>query len=217
MVVAFPESEPEALAALSIGRRDGLLLSLRTQLFGPDLVSVASCPGCDERVELDFTLADIQPPSLTEAVEAEQQLCAEPYEVRFRLPNSLDLMAVSDHNESEARQLLLQRCLLQVDRDGAETAAADLPPAVIEAITQRMAAVDAQADIRLQVTCPACQQEWLATFDTVHFFWDEIDVWARRTLQEVHVLASAYGWSETDILKLSAWRRRAYIELVANQ
>ena len=88
---------------------------------------------------------------------------------------------------------------------------------MIEAITQRMAAVDPQADIRLKVTCPACQHTWLASFDTVHFFWDEIDAWARRTLQEVHVLASAYGWSETDILKLSAWRRRAYIELVANQ
>ena len=34
------------------------------------------------------------------------------------------------------------------------------------------------------------------------------------TLAEVHALAAAYGWTEAEVLALSAARRRAYLELV---
>ena len=37
---------------------------------------------------------------------------------------------------------------------------------------------------------------------------------ARRLLLDVHQLASAYGWSEMEILSLSATRRNAYLEMV---
>jgi hypothetical protein len=37
---------------------------------------------------------------------------------------------------------------------------------------------------------------------------------ARRLLIEVHSLASAYGWSETDILSMSEPRRALYLEMV---
>mgnify|MGYP003381458898 FL=1 len=63
--------------------------------------------------------------------------------------------------------------------------------------------------------CPSCDHRWSALFDIVSFFWREIDDWARRTLREVHSLGRAYGWSEADILTLSAWRRRAYLEMIA--
>jgi len=36
----------------------------------------------------------------------------------------------------------------------------------------------------------------------------------RRLLVEVHALASAYGWSEQEILSLSDARRRLYLEMV---
>ena len=40
---------------------------------------------------------------------------------------------------------------------------------------------------------------------------------AERTLHEIHVIASAYGWSERDILRLSAKRRQTYVDLVINE
>ena len=43
--------------------------------------------------------------------------------------------------------------------------------------------------------------------------WLEIDAWARRTLRDVHALASAYAWSERDVLALSPTRRTLYREL----
>ena len=35
-----------------------------------------------------------------------------------------------------------------------------------------------------------------------------------RTLNEIHLLASAYGWSEGEILSLTAKRRRLYLQMV---
>ncbi len=51
-------------------------------------------------------------------------------------------------------------------------------------------------------------------FDIVSFLWNELNAWAIRTLREVHILASAYGWSETDILAMSPWRRQFYLEVL---
>ena len=77
-----------------------------------------------------------------------------------------------------------------------------------------MALVDPQADVQLALSCPACGQQWRATFDVVSFLWDELDAWARRLLREVHTLASAYHWREADILAMSRWRRQYYLDLV---
>ena len=51
-------------------------------------------------------------------------------------------------------------------------------------------------------------------FDILSFFWGEIQICARRLLREVHALASAYGWTESEILSLSTTRRHAYLEMV---
>ena len=55
---------------------------------------------------------------------------------------------------------------------------------------------------------------WRAVFDIVTFFWSEIEAWACRILREVHILASAYGWCERDILALTSARRQFYLEMV---
>jgi hypothetical protein len=49
----------------------------------------------------------------------------------------------------------------------------------------------------------------------VSFFWMEVESWAYRILRQVHALASAYGWSEGDILAMSPWRRQFYLEMVS--
>ena len=78
-----------------------------------------------------------------------------------------------------------------------------------------MAEADPQADIQLALSCPACGHQWLSTFDIVSFFWSEINAWAYRILREVHILASAYGWREADILAMSPYRRQLYLEMVS--
>jgi hypothetical protein len=203
----WPETPAGELARLSIGRRDARLLELREHAFGAAVVAVATCPACAERLELSFDVAEVRTADPGLAVPLE--LRASGYELRFRLPDSGDLLA------GGTATALLERCLLAAERDGLPAVAAELPAEVVELVEARMAEADPQADIRLALTCPACEHGWEAAFDVAAFLWSEVDAWARRTLWQVHLLARAYGWPEADVLALSPGRREFYLEAVA--
>lgn len=213
LAAAHGEESLEGLAQLSIGQRDALLLTLREWTFGPRFVGLATCPACGERLELTVEAADLRAAAAAE-VTRELSVQVADYTVRFRLPTSLDVAVCGGGDLEHVRDALLQRCILQIQRDGVETPSEPLPPVVVDAIVARMAEVDPQADVLLALTCPQCGHRWQAGFDIGAYFWCEIDAWAQRTLREVHILASRYGWREMDILAMSARRRQCYLNLV---
>jgi hypothetical protein len=69
------------------------------------------------------------------------------------------------------------------------------------------------AETRVAIECPKCCNRWDEALDIAVFLWAEIDAQARRLLRDVHVLGSAYGWSEADILSLGERRRALYVEM----
>lgn len=226
LAAAWPKAPAEALAQMSIGQRDGLLLTLQEQLFGPRLTGLARCPECQERLELAFVVADIRAPladhgdnpAVFAPTNAVLSFAVDGYQVLFRLPNSSDLLAVAPTDDADtARQSLLRRCILSVERDGTDASApvlAGLPESLVHALTTQMEVADPQGNVQLALDCPVCRHQWLLAFDILTYLWTEIEAWARRTLREVHLLASAYGWSEQEILGLSARRRKLYLEMV---
>jgi len=219
LAAACPDTPPDALAAISIGERDARLLTLREWAFGPGLDSVTACPGCGERLELHFQVADLRATEEQGSAEAgapdSLSLEVSGYQVHFRLPNSLDLSALADQGDLEtSRHLLLTRCLLSARRNGKEADLDRLPEDVADAIVEQMAKADPQADVQLDLTCPVCDHRWQTAFDIVSFFWNELNTWAHRTLRQVHILALAYGWREADILALSPGRRRYYLQMI---
>jgi hypothetical protein len=68
--------------------------------------------------------------------------------------------------------------------------------------------------LRVQATCPDCGGRLDCSLDVVSFVLEEIRRRARRLLREVHVIASAYHWSESEILALPEERRRRYLSLI---
>jgi hypothetical protein len=220
LAAANPGTLPEPLWELSIGQRDARLLLLREWTFGAQLMGLATCPKCGVCLEMSFTTRDIRLHDRSLKEENEEtlgvfSLIVAEYEVSFRLPNSLDLAATADQEDlAAARARLLQRCLLAVRHNGVEITSSQLPAPIVEAISERMAQADPQADVQLALTCPTCGYQWGATFDIASFFWSEIDAWAPRILSEVHTLARAYGWREADILAMSPRRRQLYLEMV---
>jgi hypothetical protein len=210
-----PQTPPQTLAKLSIGRRDAGLLSLREGLFGPRLIGVANCPRCGERLELSFTTADIRASS--GALPFTQSLVGiDDWQVEFRFPNTEDLLSLDkDKDISAARAQLLQRCILTVEKNREVTPTDDLPENVIDAVVQTMADADGAADVQLALNCPSCRHEWQAPFDIVSFLWSEVNAWAQRILHDVGELARAYGWREADILALSPLRRQVYLEMIS--
>jgi hypothetical protein len=213
LTAANPDRSYEGMAKLSLGQRDTQLITLRDWLFGPQLISVASCPNCGERLQLTLSSRDLY----TAAREEPEAiaLTVEDYDIRYRLPDSTDLLALSqDETVIDSRGVLLQRCVQSINCAGQAQPIELVPTPVIDAIVTHMAQADPQADVQLDLSCPACQHHWLAAFDVVVFFWKEIDDWARRIVHEIHVIASAYGWSEAAILALSPARRQLYLDLI---
>jgi hypothetical protein len=207
-----PEADWGNLASLPLGRRDARLLALRDATFGPRLHGFEACPGCGESLEFALSTRDL-------LVETPQQkewysLSRGGYRIRFRLPNSRDLAAMLRCSDpAAARLLLLERCV-EPGRKGQSVPASSFPGGVVEALEARMAELDPQAETLLNLNCPICSQRWQVMLDIGRFFWQELAAEARRLLREVHVLASAYGWGEAEILALSPVRRQAYLAQV---
>lgn len=211
--VACPDIQVKELTELSVGQRDARLLTLREWAFGSQLVSVVDCPSCGDRLELSFNIADIRVTSDTPPTSA-FSLEVDDYVVRFRLPNSGDLAMIASQDSATAPRKLLERCLLEASYHQKPHSLEQLPNQVLNSVVEQMALVDPQAEVKLSLTCPACQHSWKSVFDIVSYFWDELNVWAIRLLREVHVLASAYGWHEADILAMHPYRRQLYLEMV---
>lgn len=215
LAAASVESSIDVVAGLSIGARDQSLLTLREWTFGSQLASVANCSACGERLEWTVDTAHLRA-SQAPALPGDISFEADGYSISFRVPNSLDLGAVADTEDAAlASRVLLERCVIAAQHDGREITAGHLPDSVAEIIAQRMAEADPQGDIQIDLACPTCGHRWRALFDIESFFWSEINAWAQRVLSEVHLLACAYGWRESDILSLTPWRRQFYLGLVS--
>lgn len=215
LAVACPELNRAELAALSIGQRDARLTELRELTFGPQLDGFTACPQCQELLEFTLDLAALRPQSSAmRAPSAIEEFAfeTEGYALRFRLPDSRDLAAVGICEDiAVARRLLAERCVLQVGTNG--DAVAELSDEAIADLAERIRDCAPEAEVMLDFACPSCGHGWQALFDIAAFFWAEISAQARRLLREVHLMASAYGWREADILTMSARRRQAYMEL----
>ena len=104
--------------------------------------------------------------------------------------------------------------MIAARRDQEDRPASELPAALVAALAERLEAADPAAEIRIDLACPACDHRWWAELDVSDFLWAELSIHARRLLLEVHALARAYGWCESDILGLSPPRRRFYLDEV---
>lgn len=209
---ACPDMDAGALERLTIGRRDSLLVEARRLTFGSRVECITGCPDCAAVVELTFDLSR-QPQDTADSPTA--SFVVDGFEIALRLPNTGDMRAASRVGGiDEARRLLFDRCVVVV-QGGCQIAIEDVPAAVLEAVAGEMERRDPQADVRLGAVCPACGHAWAAAFDIASYFWREIQRTAMRLLRDVHTLASAYGWSESDILRMTSWRREAYLNMAA--
>ena len=87
-------------------------------------------------------------------------------------------------------------------------------PGVVAAVAAAMAALDPQAEILLELECPACGAAFGSALDTGAYLLREIDQHASSLFAQVHTLALAYHWSEAEILDLPHDRRMMYLGLL---
>jgi hypothetical protein len=207
-------SEQDA-ACLTVGEREALLLKLRWLTFGERMSCVLECPraDCRKKMDLDLTVGDLLLPSSDDARRI-HEASFDGWVVRFRLPEGADQEAVASlalTDESEAVQTLLNRCVISAERDGERLS--EIPALLAERLSDALAKLDPQSEIVLEARCPACGDSFRAILDTASFFFTEVAAHARTLLEEVHLLASHYHWSEAAILAIPERRRRLYLAL----
>ena len=207
---------PGAADALPLGRRNRLLLAARAGLFGVDADVEAPCARCGLRLEARLDLGAIfgGPPEGTHqtADDAVLRVQVRRYDVRLRLPTGADLRDLPAEVEAAAQELLA-RCVLAARRADRRVAPARLPSSVVTSLETALADADPDAVIEVVLVCPDCDVKQPTPLDPVAFLWFEVDAWAWRLLDEVRSLAAAYGWSESDILRMTPARRQAYLHL----
>lgn len=214
-----------AVRTLTVGDRDALLLHLQRLTYGDKIHSVLACPqiGCGEKMNLDLTIGDILVPPNLQAKDLYQIELNEKdigYKVEFRLPTGADQeaavkMRISDPDSVSLR--LLRLCIQEMKKNGRKIKSEnELPVAVVEALSQRMAELDPQAEILIRMPCPVCQQEFVANFDIGDFLLKELIAHSQQVFREVHLLAWHYHWNERDILNMTRSRRQIYLKLLAD-
>lgn len=201
--LAAPQVDPTSLADRSLGERNAAILGLRIALFGHRLAAWIDCSHCGERMEFEFDPAQLpEPPN-----GAPMPVRVGAY--RFLPPTSRHLAIAAGSNDSETATLALMRACLDGDAPSD-----DILSGLIDAAGEALDAADPWADIALDLPCPACGAAMSASFDITAYVWDELDTRARALLDDIHTLASAYGWTEPEILALSDTRRAAYLDRV---
>lgn len=212
---ACPDLSDDALARLTIGERDRLLLAARACTLGERLDASASCPQCATALEFSVAANDLHQAEEASGARALIELEEGGFHIALRPPDSGDLAAISAAADvTTARQQLLRLCVVAARRDGESVDVSQLPSAVLARIPAILEQCDPLAEIVLDMHCAACGYSWSLLFDIAAFFWSEIEALAGRLLAEVDALARAYGWHEADILAMDGTRRAAYLGMV---
>jgi hypothetical protein len=197
-----------------IARRDAELLRMRAQLFGNLVEGVAPCPKCGETAEVQFSLDRIVDSSPHAGPSRSKVFRIDGCRVRYRAPSSKDLATISALRDSElAKRTLLEQCIELVGQPQAK-AVGRISDKVARSASEWITQDQSWAEVMLNLRCPACENTWQAPFDIASFLWREVDTWARKVLREIHTIADRYGWSEADILAMSASRRQLYMEML---
>src|SRR4051794_25445689 len=198
---ALPETPYDQLADWPLGRLNRALAELRCAAFGPGLQGWIACAECGEKLEFQMD---------GRAMLSAREGSTERVTVKgrsYRLPTARDLARVAREPDAQnAAVKLLEICSLDGD------AVAGWSAEDVEAAEQSLAQADPMAETRLAMECPKCGKQWDETLDLASFVWAEIEARAKRLLVEIHSLASAYGWTEREILSLSESRRAGYLE-----
>lgn len=193
----------EGLPDQPLGRRNVALLRLHQSWLGDSMNGAVDCPGCGERLEFSLSVRALlsNPGTGVDFVEVER--------FRVRLPTTRDLSCIALETDPDAAAQKLCLSLVQgAELD--ETAVLALVPRIEAALDE----ADPCADVALDLSCAACSRTWKSSFDIPAYLWEEVEARSRRLLDEVYVLARAFGWAEHAILAMTHARRTAYLERV---
>lgn len=204
---ARPELEPESLQLLPLGVLNAALLQMRSALFGSRLELQLSCTHCGELLEIPVDIDGL----LQQAASGSS---LDPVSIEgfcFRHPTSRDLAVVAYELDAAAAALrLLETCCIARPADANEAA---VTPELLAQVDSLLEDGDPLADPQMTALCPVCGGQVTSGLDPANMLWKEVQAWAGHVFRQIHMLASVYGWTESEVLALSPGRRKVYLDL----
>jgi hypothetical protein len=194
-------STRERLGSMCVDDRRWLMLQLAA-LLGPTPIWLTdSCGQCGASFDIPFEPARVPAKPAGDGYPF-AVVTTKAGALRLCVPTGTDQHAVAGLPEEEALDVLIERCCAaggsRLDR---QLSASDL-----RRVSAELEKVSPQVALTVSTACPACGAPSEPAIDPYGF----VTVDESAILDDVHVLARGYGWSEAQILDLSASRRREY-------
>lgn len=203
LVARWPGADSGSIASVAdLNRR---ILGLRSHLFGTDIAFYAECDQCGE--PLEFTV-DVSRLASEETPDAERPLVIDGREMTCRPPSPAEVLAAV--KTPDLGRWLARQCV-RPKQDPDLTL--ELSDEDVSRIEDWLRDHHPLLEITLTILCPLCEYTWDQFLDVDDLIWRDIDMEARRLLEDVDRLARIYGWDEADILAMSPQRRARYLEL----
>lgn len=195
--------EGREIAEWTLPKRRQGLIAVAVATEGPMRARRADCPAptCGAQAELLLDLREFRRDWRADRTEA---VLPGGRRLALRLPRPADLATAAEGGargaEAAARALALGEA-----PDGDDW---------IEAADAALSAADLLGDLDLNADCPACGGPISVPLALEPWLSGELARASVRLMDEIHVIAAAYHWTEADILALPEGRRRHYISRI---
>lgn len=199
-VVADPLDPLLALVSVdrvTVAGRDAAALDLLAAVGDGVLQGEATCPACAARLDvaLEEPVVAAAPAPASDRVAL--VVGGRRHTVRPPTLDDLDDVLGLDLDEATAVRLLAAALLDPPPAEG------DLDDDALAAVDGALAGLVGDALVQpVELRCPDCASTWTADVALDAFVRERVDRRARRVLDEVHDLASAYGWTPATVLEL---------------
>lgn len=199
--------------ALPVGDVDALVAELRAKALGDRMLAEGRCAACEAPVDVDFSLDGFRqhrsprrPRGVAPAGEPGWWALPR-HGVTLRPPTAGDVLAAQATADPAAT---LAAATVRPLPEAAD------PPAraAVAAAERALSALAPSLRDDVEGTCPECGATVALDVDVRELCVAELRFLAGAVLEDVHLLAGAYGWPEEAILDLPVKRRRAYAELI---
>lgn len=196
----------DAIWSWTLAQRLQGLLVVALASHVPPLAFVQRCGACGESFEIEAA------PAMFERKETDKTFDWSPEPntiVHVSLPTGHAQRRWASGSEANLRSMA--RVLITAVNNVTPPSDWEVPPAWIDPLAQELERRDPLTALEIETSCPACGAPNAIEIDLEAELLARLHGCQRRTLLEIHRLASAYHWSESIILDLPVWRRRHYL------
>jgi hypothetical protein len=206
-----PDSQvPQTVRNLAAGDRVALVLGIRRMLFGDRIDCLVSCPSCGSEMSVELfihKLTQSKAPWPTGDGEFE----VDGRKLKLRPVAGADLESASEPpGGADNEEKLVRSCITFSDPPLPER----LSEGLLSAVSEKLGELDPQADLQLDLACPACAVRFQTPFFAEGFVLTEIERLQPQLEKEVHWIAFNYNWTENEILSLPITKRKRYVDLI---